>query len=148
MNHGELLQRERRRRDEAIDRAEVNADDRWLAVAEVTVITCALELVYFTADDWRDRMPPEVTTHDKRALGPVFLRCARNGWIRNTGRQVQSRYRHADLLPVWAKADAPIYIHAPVREALDNLLDYSESDESLYRLVDQLETALLGAYGG
>jgi hypothetical protein len=89
----------------AIERADTNADADWKAVAYSVLESLAAELSEITADDIVMRMEqryPDVTTHNLAALGPVFLRAQKAGLIENTGRIVQSRIpRRHRKITVW-----------------------------------------------
>lgn len=89
----------------AIDQVDAHADEEWKGVALACVRTCALTHPSFTADEvWMQLEGfPELGTHEPAALGPVFLRAAKLGWIVNSGqRRKRSLYaqRHRELT-VW-----------------------------------------------
>lgn len=97
----------RRLRDEAMFRVEANADKSWKELANLCGWTLALEREYLTSEDVLDRLArqfPNVTTHDRRAIGPVMQGLKRAGAIRPTERFIQSRFaqRHAGPVRVWA----------------------------------------------
>lgn len=88
-------------RDAALDQVDEHADQLWKDAAATAVRKLATLKAEFTADDVREAIPPEFTTHDTRALGPIFLAAARAGTIVRTERTVPSRYRHATQMRVW-----------------------------------------------
>lgn len=62
-------------RDEALDRVELNADERWILVARGILVQIATRNSRFTADDVAEKLlesVPEITTHEPRAMGAVF----------------------------------------------------------------------------
>lgn len=86
-------------RDEAISRVERNADPDWKDMAYDMIVATARELPEFTQDDvWARGLPP---TRENRALGPVFLRAARDGVCRKTDRVRPSTLSHGSGKPVW-----------------------------------------------
>lgn len=80
----------RRARDDGIRRADDHANDEWRACAENALSWCIASLPAFTADHVWARMrqmgAPPIATHNPSALGPVFMRAARDGRIEKTGR--------------------------------------------------------------
>ena len=89
-------------RKSGIADAEAHADVGWKAAAFDVVCCCARNHVPFTADHVWTMLPvlyPDVTTHEPAALGPVFLRAAREGIIVKTGmlRSSKLKRRHRDL---------------------------------------------------
>lgn len=86
-----------------IDQAERNANEDWKEAALECVRTAAKQLHELTADDVLELLEKEsVETHNMAALGPVFLRAAKRGWIRNSNRMVQSRIpRRHRKITVW-----------------------------------------------
>lgn len=85
-----------------IDAADEHADEEWKGVALACVRACALAYSSFCADEvWLELEGfPELGTHEPAALGPVFLRAAKLGWITNSGqRRKRSIYaqRHREL---------------------------------------------------
>ena len=94
-------------RDDAISRADLNADPAWRELAYLAVLWCAHIHPDFTADEvWhRLALHDDITTHEPSAIGPVFLRASHAGRIRKTGEQRASTnpIRHRDLT-VWTRA--------------------------------------------
>lgn len=74
---------------DAIDTVDAHADEEWKGVALACVRTCATQLPEFSADEvWLALEAfPDLGTHEPAALGPVFLKAAKNGWISNSGRR-------------------------------------------------------------
>lgn len=90
-------------REEAIQRVEENAPPSWNREADATIRAVAARGEPFTADDlWEAGLEKPPTP---AALGPVFLRAAKAGLIRKTGRLIPTRdpVRHRDLTE-WEKA--------------------------------------------
>jgi hypothetical protein len=90
--------------DDALDRVERNADEQWLVAADYAVAKVALRKAQLTADDvWEVLDGMDVATHEKRALGPVMDRAAKDGIIANTGTYIKSRRasRHKGPVAVW-----------------------------------------------
>jgi hypothetical protein len=94
-------------RDAALDQVDEHADQLYKDAAALAIATLARERAEFTADDVRETIPEGVTTHDTRALGPIFLAAARAGIIVRTERTVPSRYRHATQMRVWRSGRIP-----------------------------------------
>lgn len=89
---------------EGMGRAERHANPAWMLAAEQAVLEAARELSTITADDVMRRIPPDVDTHEKRALGPVMMKAAKAGIIekaialpRNSTRPNQ----HSAPITVW-----------------------------------------------
>lgn len=68
-------------RNEAMARVEANADEIWKAAAKDALYRSACELPVLTSDDVMDRLDGTASTHELRAMGPIMLAGARNGWI-------------------------------------------------------------------
>jgi predicted xylose isomerase-like sugar epimerase len=73
----------KRRRDEAMGRADDHANNEWKVLASMAVFLLAGGMETFTTDDvWRLMATrPEVTTHEPRALGPVMTKAQVSGLI-------------------------------------------------------------------
>lgn len=87
-------------RADGIERADEHADPEWRVSAMQGIALLARTGEPFTADDvlaYLDSVAQD--THNLSALGPVFLRAARAGLIRKTGRQVRTKLarRHRDI---------------------------------------------------
>ena len=94
-------------REDAIARADSNADGDWKEAAYRAVLSVAERLPTFTADDvWDVLERSSESTHEPSALGPIFLRAAKGGLIVKTGelRPTRDRRRHRDLT-VWRKRE-------------------------------------------
>lgn len=91
-------------RQQAIALVDTNADEEWKAEALGALKWCADSYALLTADDvWtRLSMVGTARTHEPAALGPIFLRGAKNNWIEKTAatRPTQYTQRHRDLT-VW-----------------------------------------------
>jgi hypothetical protein len=71
----------------ALAQVQSNANPQWLDFALACVCACALTRKRFTSDDvdeLLDAIPGAPKTHEKRALGPVFLAVKRSGKIIQT----------------------------------------------------------------
>jgi hypothetical protein len=91
--------------DQALAAVDENADRDWRQAADLSLAKAAGSLSELTADDVLEILEadyPHATTHNRSALGPVFLRAQRSGLIENTGRIEQSRLvqRHRKIT-VW-----------------------------------------------
>ena len=87
-------------RDTALQRVEEHADERWKQDALAAVRRTAEALPDFISDRVWDVGGLESTRED-RALGPVFLRAARLGWIEKTDRVRPSVRSHGSGKTVW-----------------------------------------------
>lgn len=73
-------------RDEAMARVEAHAKEQWKGAAERAVHQVALTHLYRVETDMVvASIPPEYTTHNMKALGPVMKKAVRMGWIEPTG---------------------------------------------------------------
>lgn len=91
-------------RDEALDRVDRNADERWKTYAyDVVRYLCDTQRTFSTDDVWDILDDADVTTHEPRALGAVVQRAKRDGLCRPTGNYVQSTRPecHARPVAVW-----------------------------------------------
>jgi len=94
----------KRGKDDGMDRADRHANEAWKQAADEAVLRTAKEQPKLTTDDMLQRMPPGVKTHEMRALGPVMLRAAKNGWIEkslNPYRMSTRKINHRRPLQVW-----------------------------------------------
>ncbi len=92
-------------RAQALEQVEANADDAWKRAAMSAVYDAARAKVELTTDDVLEILRTQpVATHEGRALGPVMLRAAQQGWIENTGRVKKSLAvsRHRAPKTIWA----------------------------------------------
>lgn len=95
------LEEAERQRDEAVARAEANANERWWMAAREEVILAAIQLPEFTTDTvWIGLNSRGVSTHEPRALGSVMKAMAKAGIIEPTGRWEKSRRPEAHARPV------------------------------------------------
>lgn len=89
-----------RAKDEAIDRVEQNADQRWLHNARIAILNLARSGGTFTTDDlWATLRQP----HEPRAMGAAIRAAVRDGIIHPTGDYRPSRRVacHGRPLRVW-----------------------------------------------
>ena len=107
MNQGDLFDTSasEEARDEAIQKADDNADEEWKDAAERVVRRLSLCVHEFTTDDvWREliawgwEMPRE-----SRAMGGIMRRAEKKGWVKPTMRfENSSRVAcHRRPLRVW-----------------------------------------------
>jgi hypothetical protein len=95
-----------RRKREAIDRVETNADERWKAAAAEVVRKVALGREEFTTDRiWGvlEREFSTLETPEPRAMGAVMRRAAKDGLIEKTDRHLPTARpeAHRRPIPVW-----------------------------------------------
>jgi hypothetical protein len=94
----------RRRKKEAMDRVEAAANAMWKVAALAAALQAALEMAWLTIDDVHERIPGTVRTHELRALGPVMLYAAAQGWIKKAkipSVECIRPSRHSAPLTVW-----------------------------------------------
>lgn len=93
-------------RDEALRQVEQNADEAWKRHAVTVIRRCALVLGEFTTDDVWDRLDPEFSTHEPRALGALMRRLATSGVITATDNYRPSKRQECHNRPVrvWRSA--------------------------------------------
>lgn len=90
---------------EAIKRVEQNANPEWKEAALKAVQHRARHCASVTSNDVFDDLEQlGLHTHENRALGAVFQKAARNGWIIKTNRTIPStrKTRHNGDVRVWA----------------------------------------------
>lgn len=89
---------------EAMARVDGNADQEFKRVALKTLHTYAINKPQITANDiWDGLDALGIETHDNRALGPLFTKAAKAGWIEKTNMTLQSnrKTRHGGDVRVW-----------------------------------------------
>ena len=95
-----------RLRDEAVAKVDKNANVVWKLIADYVLKELHERQFKITADDvcfeMEDRFP-DVTTHEPRAFGPVFLRAKSAGLIVPTDRYIKSMrpQGHSRPMRVW-----------------------------------------------
>ena len=90
--------------DQAIQRVDDNASERWKSAAEAIVLSRAATQQPFTTDDvMEDLATLSVSTHDSRALGPVIRRAVRKNVLVEVG-MTRSRRRHGARIPIYSGA--------------------------------------------
>lgn len=86
-------------RDEAIAAVDTAADPDWKEAALEAVRVTARSLPEFIGDDvWATGLK---RPREARALGPVFMRAKRRGWIEKTDRARPSVNSHLGPVTVW-----------------------------------------------
>lgn len=78
---------------EAVNRVNMNAPKEWKTFARFCIELVARRKDEFTSDDVDTEMrlfPDPPVTHEKRALGPVMIKAARDGIITQTDRVISS----------------------------------------------------------
>lgn len=102
--HGETLWEAQRVTEEAIARAQANANDEWMREVRAIVWRLARARTEFTTDQvWVQADRLEATTHEPRALGAVMRAAAQAGWVTPTDR-VRNSVRpecHCRPVRVW-----------------------------------------------
>lgn len=91
--------------EEAINRAEANADNAWTVEARKAVILCSQNNLHITTDDvWEVLEALDVQTHDNRALGGVMRWAARQRIIYPTMSYIRSDRPecHSRPIKVWS----------------------------------------------
>jgi hypothetical protein len=90
---------------EGMGRAERCANPAWKVEATRAVVQAAQLYPTLTTDDVVLLIPPNIRTHENRALGPIMKNCAREGWIeKDTAPNVNCATRpnnHSRPLQVW-----------------------------------------------
>jgi hypothetical protein len=87
-------------RADGLERVATNADPEWSEEAYVALVRTAERLSEFISDDvWR--IGELASTREDRALGPVFLRAARNRVAVKTNKVRPSVRSHLSGKPVW-----------------------------------------------
>lgn len=109
MIQDDLFQRGVDAREDAIDRAEANADRSWYALSRAAVIYVAERHEEFTTDAVWERLADcdvDLDTHEHRAMGGVMRAALRDGIIERTDRTRQSTRPSAHRRPmrVWRSA--------------------------------------------
>jgi hypothetical protein len=90
----------RRARDEALEQVEEHAEPDWKTLAlDAVRRTCEARATFIADDVWT--VGGLTSTREDRALGPVFLKAARNGWCVKTDRVRPSVRSHLSGKPVW-----------------------------------------------
>ncbi len=89
----------------AINQAAQNATNQWMELAWQTLKTVAQEQSELTSDDiWAilDRYP-NIQTHEPRAMGAIFRKGVKHGWIQKTGRYITTTrpIAHCKPIAVW-----------------------------------------------
>jgi hypothetical protein len=86
-------------RDDALVQVEENAEPDWSEQAYLALRKTAERKAEFISDDvWAMGLD---STREDRALGPVFRRASREGWIEKTDRVRPSVRSHLSGKPVW-----------------------------------------------
>lgn len=79
-----------RARDEAIRRAEENANAQWWSAAYLTGVRLSKVKDSFISEDIFEAMPPGLVTHEPRAMGSVMTALRKDGYIEPTGTYIKS----------------------------------------------------------
>ena len=88
----------------AMEQVEENANEEFKRVAFKSIQTFALNKETITANDvWASLDLLGITTHDNRALGPIFKKAAKYGLIEKTNTTTKSNRcsRHCGDVRVW-----------------------------------------------
>ena len=92
-------------KDQAMARVDRNANTEWKDAALKSVQHRARHCASVTANDvFADLEQLGIHTHENRALGAVFQKAARMGWITKTDRTIPStrKTRHSGDVRVWS----------------------------------------------
>ena len=93
-----------RAKREAVARVEANANSEWKRRVDSVIRELAAQRHEFTTDDvWERLSDYQESTHERRALGSMMTKAARDGVIVATERYVPSTRResHANPKRVW-----------------------------------------------
>ena len=88
----------------AMEQVEENANEEFKRVALKSILSFATNKPYLTANDvWDSLDLLGITTHDNRALGPIFKKAAKDGLIEKTNTTTKSNRcsRHSGDVRVW-----------------------------------------------
>jgi hypothetical protein len=88
----------------AMEQVEENANAEFKRVALKSILSFAMNKPYLTANDvWDSLDLLGITTHDNRALGPIFKKAAKDGLIEKTNTTTKSNRcsRHCGDVRVW-----------------------------------------------
>jgi len=122
-----MSRHERRRpetkRNRDIQRADDGAEEAWREAVLETIHEVAREQPVLTTDDVLAANPELEGAREMRALGPMFLRAARAGWIEPTKRYGPSRRRQSNCRHkrLWRSL-----VHPDARRAHSRPLDIVE----------------------
>ncbi len=72
-------------KEKAMACSEAGAAERWKTAAYVAGVRLCKGQARLTSEDVLAAMPSDVETHDRRALGPLMRRLARDGYCTATG---------------------------------------------------------------
>lgn len=86
--------------------ADENANEHWKHCYDECGLAIAQDNRFFSTDEIEKRMRethPNVTTHERRAIGPRMSAGARAGWWKKTNVQVKSAMRECHCRPktIW-----------------------------------------------
>jgi len=104
MTQTNLLDELEKKKDQAIIRAEIGASYKWFDEAYDAGLVLARTGRPFTSEYiWRMMKHTGLTTADNRAMGPVMLKLARDGYIKSTGKFTKSMRpeRHRAPIAEW-----------------------------------------------
>ena len=92
------------KKEEGMNRVNKNANEDFRRIAFKALVNHARHKQFITANDvWDGIELLGIETHDNRALGPIFLKAAREGWIEKTNQTMASSRssRHAGDVRIW-----------------------------------------------
>lgn len=112
----------RRAANDAIDRVDEHAHERFKLIAFKAGVHLAKTRKVFDSADLRDLMAkhfPDVKTHEDRVLGAIMRQLARAGWVKNTHRMEKSKRvrNHNRPLNQWESLRYEDHEPAPRTEA-------------------------------
>ncbi len=83
----------------ALDKVEAGTEPGWRAQAiDIVRRVCQAKADFFCDDIWAAGLPP---TNNDKALGPIMMFAARQGWCKKTDRVRPSIRSHYSGKPVW-----------------------------------------------
>ena len=92
-------------KEQALAQVGRNADTEWKDAALKSIQHRARHCASVSANDvFADLEQLGIRTHENRAIGAIFLKAARNGWITKTDRTIPStrKTRHHGDVRVWS----------------------------------------------
>tara|TARA_R100001594_G_scaffold833_1_gene3416 strand:+ start:2562 stop:2933 length:372 start_codon:yes stop_codon:yes gene_type:complete len=107
-------------KERAMERVDQNANEDFRRVAMKSICSYAIKNKTLTANDIWDCLDLlGISTHDNRALGPMFQKAAKEGWIEKTNMTTQSNRssRHCGDVRIWKSL---LFSSATAKQTLDS----------------------------
>lgn len=89
----------------AMGAAEAAADERWLKAVRETICGFPAERKFMPDEVVAELRRRGITTANPKAIGPVILRLAREGFIMRSGQLRAVRTSHGSLRPEWMRTN-------------------------------------------